>query len=225
MTSCAGAAPSQPHPAEPLVCPAMLAWSVGLDDPKGPDRMVETILPALVDGRAIWRITHREQDPSGTATNDFDLYDVDRATLAPLRSMWVDGESRLAIAFGPERATITTRDGETTLLLAGPVAPEGPGETAYVASLPLAPGYRHSYQIVDRWAMPRPRLARMTLTVIGRETIGGHATFVIEIVPDDRSFSIVERVLAAAPHYAIRTEYIRGPLHLRSEVTSFSIGC
>jgi hypothetical protein len=121
-------------PAEMLqrLRPAMLVWSTGIDDPKGPERMIETVTAAVASGQAIWRVTHYPQDPSSTNTDDYDLYELDRVTLAPLRSVWRSGESQLEVRFCSGESTVRTGPGLELEKVAvnGIVAPERPGLTA-----------------------------------------------------------------------------------------------
>jgi len=57
--------------------------------------LVETITPAKLGSRKTWRIVHYPQDPTVTQTNEYDLYDLDQVTLAPLRSVMNTAEYRL----------------------------------------------------------------------------------------------------------------------------------
>ena len=137
-------------------------YSVGINPTRGPDRMVEVLSRAILGGHKTWRVTDYPQDPTAASSNDYDLYDLDRETLAPLQSVWSSSGSYLEIAFdwtaldhksGPERVPLSNR-----------VEPEGPGGIAFVASLPLRPGFRTRYQIVDRWnGRGAGRLKRVTL--------------------------------------------------------------
>jgi len=209
----------------------MLVWNVGLDEGKGPEPLVETITSATLGERQVWRVTHYSQDPSSETSNDFDLYDLDRDTLAPLRSVWNNGKSRLELTFGSEevvvRSTPPGTDGVEKIRLTAPVQAEGPGETAWVASLPLGMGYQLRYHIVDRWdGQGASRLKAVTLSVLGRRTeetkLGRRDVFVVQVKPEDRSFQITEDVLAAAPHFPVGMEYVRGKLKVRSEVIALT---
>jgi hypothetical protein len=95
--------PKYPASSKQMV-PAMILWNTGL---------VETITRASLGSRKTWRITHYPQDPTATKTNDYDLYDLDRRTLAPLRSMMNTEEYHLELTFAEKEATfrkITDRD-------------------------------------------------------------------------------------------------------------------
>jgi hypothetical protein len=149
--------------------PAMLVWANDQDA----DRLVETVTQAMLGDRQVWRVTDYDQDPTSTTANDYDLYDLDAVTLSPLRSISNREGSQLQLTFGDHEVTVRTKAGGTEsaperIAVSVPVKPEGPGETAMVASLPLAIGYRTQYQIVDRWdGHGSARLKTVTLSVQG----------------------------------------------------------
>src|SRR5438067_909678 len=74
--------PKPPTPAAGLR-PAMLVWEVGIGQPK-PSYLVEVITPATYKERKTWRITHYPHDPTASTFNEYDLYELDRDTLAPV---------------------------------------------------------------------------------------------------------------------------------------------
>src|SRR5262249_12363751 len=78
---------------------------------EGPSPLVEVILPATYRGRAVWRVVHRDADPTtpGSAAS-YDMYDVDRATLVPVRSIMSREGLYLALAFDAGKVTIAPRD-------------------------------------------------------------------------------------------------------------------
>ena len=201
--------------------PAMILWNTGL---------VETITPVLVQNRVAWRITHYPQDPTESKTNDYDLYDVDRATLAPLRSVMNTAEYHLELIFAKKEVTLrkTTDQGTAAeqIPLLTNVQPEGPGLDVFVASLPLAVGYKKRYAIVDRWAgHGSTRVKTLSLSVSEKATkdtaLGKREVFELSISPDDNSFQIRERVLVESPHFPVWVEYRRdGKTYPISEVTS-----
>jgi hypothetical protein len=206
----------------------MLVWG----NDQNADRTVETVTQAMLGDRQVWRVTHYDQDPTSTVTNDYDLYDLDAVTLAPLRSISNREGSQLQVTFSEHEVTIRTKVGAESaperIAVSMPVKPEGPGLTAMVASLPLAIGYRTRYQIVDRWdGQGISRLKTVTLSVLGRQVeataLGKKEVYAVLIKPDDGSFQITERVLAKAPHFAIKVEYVRGKRTYVSEV-SLAIG-
>ena len=193
---------------------------------------VETITPALLDGRKTWRITHYSQDPTETRINDYDLYDLDRETLAPVRSVRNTEEYRLELVFRRNEVTLRKITSKNTSIeripLATAVQAEGPGLDVFVAGLPLQPGYKARYAIVDRWSgHDRSRVKTITLSVlktsIENTSLGRREIYEILIQPEDDSFQIKEKVLAEPPHYPVRVEYTReGKTFPASEVLSLA---
>jgi hypothetical protein len=202
--------------------PTMILWNTGL---------VETITPASLEGRKTWRITHYPQDPVESNTNDYDLYDLDQTTFAPLRSVMNSESSHLELLFTEKEVTLRqTRRKETVteqIPLAGRVEPEGPGLDVFVARLPLTVGYKKNYAIVDRWGgHGSTRAKTMTLSVSNRfrknTALGSLEVYDVLIRPDDGSFQISEQVFARPPHFPVRVEYTReGKTYPASEVIAF----
>jgi hypothetical protein len=223
--------PSAPGTANPpgiaAVRPATLVWDIGIDAPGGPSPLVETILPAVLGKTEVWRIVHRDLDPTADgAVNGYDMYDVDRATGAPLRSVMQRDGFRLALTFAADRVTIERQDGKDHLRSEARVAhpaPEGPGEQVMLASLPLRNGYTTTLSMVDRWAKDEAnRVVEVDVSVTGpqqiRTRLGMCAVFEVVLAPRNGAFRIRDWARASPPHYALRTEYTRGDLHLISEV-------
>lgn len=208
------------HPADAkLIRPSMLVWATGL---------VETITPAVLNGRKTWRITHYPQDPADTRINDYDLYDLDRDTLAPVRSVRSTDEYRLELLFSNGKVVLhrsTHQDKATEdIPLTTEVQAEGPGLDVFVAGLPLTVGYKLRYAMVDRWGgHGTTRVKPMTLSVSSRTTeisvLGKHDVYKLAIWPDDNSFRIDEKVLADGPHFPLWVKYTReGKTYPPSEV-------
>jgi hypothetical protein len=211
------------------VKPAMLVWSIGTDRTEGPTRMVETVTRATFEGRSVWRITHYPHDAAAATSAEFDTYDVDAETLAPIRSTMRNPDFELILSFTPNQVYLRRVSGTTTAVervrLDTAVAPEGPGLTVFIGGLPLREGYQRRYHIVDRWdGTEEGRVKPMNLTVVERKcvqsAIGRQDAFRILIEPDDKSFQIIEYVRARPPHYPLSVEYIRGTDKLSSEVTA-----
>jgi hypothetical protein len=211
------------------VKPAMLVWSIGTNLPDGPTRMVETVTSVTIEGRSAWRITHYPHDAAATTSAEFDTYDVDADTLAPIRSTMRNPDFELTLSFTGNQVELRQVSGTTTAVerirLDTAVSPEGPGLTVFIGSLPLREGYKRRYHIVDRWdGTEEERVKPMSLTVVEREwvksAIGRQDAFRILIEPDDKSFRIIEYVRAQPPHYPLSVEYIRGTDKLSSEVTA-----
>lgn len=202
--------------------PTMILWNTGL---------VETITPASLDGKKTWRITHYPQDPVESTTNDYDLYDLDQTSFAPLRGVMNNEDSHLELLFAEKEVTFRQTRGKETVTeqipLSGPVEPEGPGLDVFVARLPLSVGYKMRYAIVDRWGgQSSTRVKAMTLSVSNRfqknTSMGSLEVYELLIRPDDGSFQISEQVLAHAPHFPVWVEYTReGKTNPASEVIAF----
>jgi|SRR5215831_1668437 len=200
----------------------MILWNTGL---------VETITPASLDGRKTWRITHYPQNPVDSNTNDYDLYDLDQSTFAPLRSVMNNEESHVELLFAEKDVTFRQTRGKETMTeeipVTGPVQPEGPGLDVFVARLPLAVGYKTHYAIVDRWGgHGSTRVKAMTLSVSNQfqknTALGKLEVYDVLIRPDDGSFQISEQVFARGPHFPVRVEYTReGKTYPASEVIAF----
>jgi hypothetical protein len=213
--------------------PAMLIWNVGIGDPEGPDQLIEVVTQATLGARKTWRVIHFPQDPTSDETNSYDLYDLDSESMAPLRSVYNNQGSHLELLFGDKEVTVrhTSLKGSESekVPVTEPVKPEGPGGAAFVASLPLHPGYHLQYKMVDRWdGRGQGRLKTVDLSVLKRDVertaIGKKSVYIVRVKPTDGSFEITQRVLAAAPHFPVKIEYIRGGLHLVSEIVSLAIG-
>jgi hypothetical protein len=217
--------PKTAHPAASIqIHPAMILWNTGL---------VETITPASLGDKQTWRITHYPQDPVDSKTNDYDLYDLDQTTFAPLRSVMNNEDSHLELTFGAKEVTLRKTTGQETVTeqipLTGLVQPEGPGLDVFVARLPLAVGYKMRYAIVDRWGgHGSTRVKAMTLSVSNRShkntaALGEVEMYDVLIKPDDGSFQICEEVFASGPHFPVRVEYTReGKTYPASEVIAVS---
>lgn len=213
--------------------PAMLIWNVGVGDPKGPDQLIEVVTQATLGDRKTWRVIHYSQDPTLDETNSYDLYDLDAESLAPLRSVYNSQGSHLELLFGDKEVTVrhTSSKGSEPekVPVTEPVKPEGPGETAFVASLPLHPGYHLQYKMVDRWdGRGQGRLKTVDLSVlkkdVERTALGKRPVYIVRVKPTDGSFELTQRVLAAAPHFPVKIEYVRGGLRVVSEIASLAIG-
>jgi hypothetical protein len=201
----------------------MILWGAG-----AAAGTVETITPAMLGTRKTWRIAHYPQDPATENVNNYDLYDLDQTTLAPLRSVMNTEEFHLELIFQEKEVALrrTSANGNVVerIPISMRVEPEGPGLDIFIASLPLAVGYHKRYAIVDRWGgHDNGRLKMVTLIVPNRSkqntSIGKRDVYDVLIKPDDGSFEIKEKVLAETPHYPVRVEYSRnGKAYPRSEV-------
>jgi hypothetical protein len=211
------------HPARSQqIRAAMMLWSGGAAG------LIETITPAALGNRKTWRITHYAHDPTEAKSNDYDLYDLDRDTLAPIRSVRNTQDYRLELNFGSKDVTLrkTTSENTTTegIPLNTGVQPEGPGLDVFVGGLPLQSGYKLRYAVVDRWGgHEASRVKTVILSVLEKSTedtsIGRREIYELLIRSEDNSFRIKEKVLAESPHYPVWVEYTRdGKTYPASEV-------
>ena len=209
------------------VRPAVLEWEIGVTGKDGPSGMVETILPATYAKKAVWRVVHRDPDPTEKDGGSFDMYDVDRETLVPVRSVMRREGFFLGLTFDGDRVEIEKIEGEqkskTEVRVRNPM-PEGPGVRVLVAALPLRVGYTAEFPVVDRWASDEAhRVTTMKLTVPKRATmetrLGRREVLEVVLAASDGSSSSRHWVRAEPPRYPYKIEYVRGELHLVSEVT------
>lgn len=219
--------PERNHIGSGRARPAMILWGTGTAA-----GLVATITPAEFGSRKAWRIVHYPEDPTVTQTNEYDLYDLDQVTLAPLRSVMNTAENRLELIFAEKEVLLrrTTAQGKSTeqVPLSTNVQAEGPGLDVFVAELPLAVGYRTRYAIVDRWGAHGASRVKAVVLSVGKRTteqtsLGKLDIYELLIRPDDDSLQIREKVLAESPHFPVRVEYTRdGKAYSPSEVTAMT---
>ena len=214
--------------------PAMFTWLIDVNDANGGNKMVETVYSASHQGKAVWRVVHRADDPSNKEFA-FDMYDVDRTTLKPVRTIYQADQFSRSLDFQGNKVRVESKEADKTSsseieLPANVMPAEGPGHTLFLAALPLSTGYTSSYYVVDRWTEDeKQRVRMMNLSVQGRETIetpaGKFETFVVVEQPASGKGSKSKHwVLAKAPHYSVRVEYTPTPGQtMLSEVTSLLI--
>lgn len=212
--------------------PAMLQWRIGIGRAEPASDMVEAITRAVLDGRQTWRVTHHAADPARSSIADFDVYDVDAETLAPIRSVMRNMTFELSLSFSSTSVSLRRTEQDTShdeqIPLRRSVKPDGPGLRVFVASLPLKRGYTTRFETVDRWSGKEAgRVKAVTLSVRDRRradtALGRQAILEIVMRADDGSFQIVEHVRVRPPHYPFRVEYTRGTNLLVSEVTAMAI--
>ncbi len=230
--SCAAPTPATHRDApDAAIVAAVLVWNTGINQPDGPSSLIETVLPAMLRGQRVWRVVHRDSDPTQSAINDYDMYDVAAANLSPIRSATNREDVTLVLTFTDGRVTIDRRAGgdHTTLEVATnhPV-PEGPGQTVWLAAQPLAEGYRASVEIVDRWASDLSAPNRvLDLAVVSTTTIvtpmGSCRAYEVTLTARDGSFRIRQWVRASPPHYPLKTDYRRGDFVYVSEVVRIAM--
>jgi hypothetical protein len=213
------------------VRPAVLEWQIGITDKNGPSGMIETVLPATYAGKAVWRVVHRDPDPTEKDGGSFDMYDVDRETLVPVRSVMRREGFFLGLTFEGDSVEIEKVEGDqkskTEVRVRNPM-PEGPGVRVLVAALPLRVGYTAEFPVVDRWASDEAhRVTTMKLDVPKRATmetrLGRREVLEVVLAANDVSSSSRHWVRTEPPRYPYKIEYIRGDLHLISEVTRMAV--
>lgn len=228
-TASVSAQAQQQSPAGSRLRPAMLVWSVGIDGTGNPSRLVETITRSSWEGDDTWRVTHYPQDPSISTVNEYDLYDLARTSLAPLRSASNRGGNYLELRVSKAVVVIrSSADQSEHIDLGTEVRPEGPGLTAFVATLPLKSGYEINYQVVDRWSgHGNGRIKKMRLAVESRGVIktamAEQDCYEVSIRAEDGSFEIREFVIAEGLHWPLRMTYIRGAAKAVSEVVAIAV--
>ena len=206
---------------------AILEWEIGLDDKEGPSWMVETILPATHRGKPVWRVIHRDPDPTDAGADFYDMYEVNPETLVPVRSVMRREAFSLALTFDGDRVEIERDEkgqkSTAEVKVSNPM-PEGPGLRVLIAALPLRVGYTKEFPVVDRWARDEAhRISNVKLNVPGIRTIetrlGRLEALEVELAASDGSSSSRHFVRTEPPRYPFRIEYKRGDLNLVSEVT------
>ena len=154
------------------------------------------------------------------------MYDVDRQTLVPVRSVMRQEGFFLGLTFDGDRVEIEKIEGEqkskTEVRVRNPMP--GPGVRVLVAALPLRVGYKAEFPVVDRWAADEAhRVTTMRLSVPKRATmetrLGRREVLEVVLEASDGSSSSRHWVRAEPPRYPYKIEYVRGDLHLVSEVT------
>ena len=158
------------------------------------------------------------------------MYDVDRQTLVPVRSVMRREGFFLGLTFDGDRVDIEKVEGDqkskAEVRVRNPM-PEGPGVRVLVAALPLRVGYTaefsRSWIAGPRTRLPAPRVTTMKLTVPKRATmetrLGRREVLEVVLAASDGSSSSRHWVRAEPPRYPYKIEYVRGDLHLVSEVT------
>jgi hypothetical protein len=217
----------------PAVRDALLLWRVDLKGTDGPSETLEAITATQVKSRKAWRVTHYSPDPTASSVNEFDLYEVDAETFEPIRSVMQTSDFRLEISFGPKAALLrrVAKDGAVSveeIRLEGTVMPEGPGNSVFLASLPLKQSFAMQYLTLDRWSgKGNSRLKRVDLKVTERKRIttpaGTREVFEVDARAEDNAFRILAYVRTEVPYYPVRMIYVRGTRTIESEVVAMAV--
>jgi hypothetical protein len=213
------------------VCAVASVWHLGIGAGRVPTEMIETAVPMEVEGRAVWRIMHTmlkgAEDLRGGSTPGSDVYDLERATLAPLQSEHrvkgtadkpgnvtrfdyraPDGGVLRLDADGSTAERIALQPGQRVLA-------DGPGTAVLDQAIRWSDGLKLQAQVIDRWrGRENERLRTVEIAVTGRQAARVAdrrvETFVVEEIPLDGSFHMVSLVTTEPPHRRVRVEYYAG---------------
>jgi dipeptidyl aminopeptidase/acylaminoacyl peptidase len=211
------------------VQPAEFTYAVAVE--MGPQKLAmttkRTIASCDAAGRPCWRISDVAKSPMGELS---DVFDLDRATLRPLRRTALSGPARIELVYGDQAVTgamtVMGQKTDVNVPLAAPVLGDGPGLELAIAGLPLAQGYRTTVRQFDAASQ---KVQAFELAVTGVETVtvpaGKFETFVLEMRPlGDASGGGVVRVLQQAPHHVVAGDYVlpasMGGGKMRTELTA-----
>jgi hypothetical protein len=211
-----------------------------------PNDAIETVLPLTVDGREVWRIIHSlartiDDVPAGGAV-PLDVYDLDRATLRPIRSEHrnpsADGRPPVVTRFVYESEVARRLDerGEEIerVALAGHTPlPEGPGSAVIFQAIAWREGLRFTGHAVNRFGgTGDARLHPVTVEVIGRDVVTVSArpvpVWVVVQAARDGSYRTTHHVTIAAPSVIIGASHSAGnrqPLVTQGLAMAVDPGC
>ncbi len=212
-----------------VIQPAELGYAVAIE--MGPQKfdmtMQRVITTCQEQGRACWRISDVAKSPMG---NIDDVFDVDRATLLPIRRAATSPGGKMEMAYGEQAITGKMsgmgQDIALNVAMAAPVVGDGPGLMLAIAGLPLAEGYKTTVRQLEPTTQ---KIQVFELAVTGTETVktpaGSFETFVLEMRPlGDAGGRATMRVLQKAPHHVVKGEYVlpeaMGNAIMRMELTS-----
>ncbi|HWN67412.1 MAG TPA: alpha/beta fold hydrolase, partial [Haliangium sp.] len=212
-----------------VIQPVELTYAVTMEmgPQKGAMTMKRAIAACDAAGRPCWRITDVGKSPMGEMS---DTFEVDRATLRPLRRTVSSGPVKIELTYGDQAITgamtVMGQRSDIDLPLAAPVLGDGAALELAIAGMPLAPGYR---TIVRQLEVASQKVQAFELVVTGVETVtvpaGKLETFVVELRPlGDAPGGGVMRALQEAPHHVVAGDYVlpasMGGGKMRSELTA-----
>jgi hypothetical protein len=193
-----------------------------------PNDAIETVVPLTVDGREIWRIIHSlartiDDVPPGGAVS-LDVYDLDRATLRPIRSEHrnpgSDGRPPVVTRFiyksdVARRLNERGEEIEVVALAGRNPLPEGPGSAVIFQAITWREGLRLAGHAVNRFGgTGDARLHPVTVEVTGRDVVkvGSRPVPVWVVVQAalDGSYRTIHHVTIAAPHIIIGVSHVAG---------------
>lgn len=212
-----------------VIQPAELSYAVALE--MGPQKldmtMARVIATCQEQGRACWRISDVAKSAMGDMT---DVFDVDRATLLPIRRTLGNPGGKMEMAYG-EKAITGKMSGmgqsmDVNVAVPAPVVGDGPGLMLAIAGMPLAEGYK---TIVRQLEPMTQKIEVFELAVTGTATVkvpaGSFETFVLEMRPlGGTGGRATMRVLQKAPHHVVQGEFVlpeaMGSAIMRMELTA-----
>ncbi|MDQ8756468.1 hypothetical protein RCO27_09520 [Sphingosinicella sp. LHD-64] len=193
-----------------------------------PNDAIETVLPLTVDGREVWRIIHSLartiDDVPPTGAVPLDVYDLDRATLRPIRSEHrsprPDGRPPVVTRFVYEADVARRLDDrgeeiERVALAGRTPLPEGPGSAAIFQAIRWREGLRFAAHAVNRFeGTGDARLHAVTVEVTGRSVAAVGArqvpVWVVAQAAADGSYRTVYQITVAAPHVIVGATHSAG---------------
>jgi dipeptidyl aminopeptidase/acylaminoacyl peptidase len=212
-----------------VIQPAELGYAVAIEmGPQKLDMTMQRVIAACQEqGRACWRVSDLAKSPMG---NLDDVFDVDRATLLPIRRTATSPGGKMEIAYG-EQAITGKMSGmgqniDLNVAVPAPVLGDGPGLMIAIAALPLAEGYKATVRQLEPTTQ---KIEVFELAVTGAETVkvpaGSFEAFVLEMRPlGGAGGRATMRVMRQAPHHVVQGEYVlpetMGNAIMRMELTS-----
>ncbi|MCU0425633.1 MAG: hypothetical protein MUF71_08420 [Candidatus Kapabacteria bacterium] len=194
--------------------PAILYWDFG--DPEY--LTIETIYPSRDSGNFYWNVVHRSPILDDSSGNGFDYYLINEKGLKTIKSqMYHAGFTNYAIDIDKDSAHISIKRPSDSVAysikIPDFIAPEGPGSSIFLGSLPLSENYHIQYYELDRWSGAAPKTGQVALTelkVIGVETleIDGKkvSTYRMNITSKNGRFTEVW-ALKNEPHYWVKVNH------------------
>ncbi len=213
------------------VCAVTTVWRLGTTRAAGPFDMIETVTPLDVEGRAVWRVMHTmlrgiDDFRRGSAPGS-DVFDIDRATLAPLQSEHRSGGGTTPLNVTrfefPRNATelppaVRRLDGDGSIAERIALEPgqrvlvSGPGDAILDQAIGWSDGLKLRAYTLDRWrGRERERLREIEVAVTGRSAVevGGRRveTFVVDERPLDGSYHVTSMITVERPHRRVQSQY------------------
>jgi hypothetical protein len=194
--------------------PAILYWDFG-----SPEYLtVETIYPLRDSINSYWNVTHRSPVLDESEGNGFDYYQINEKGLKPVRSqMYHASFINYLINFEKDTAKLIikkpTDTTEYKIKIPEFIAPEGPGTSIFLGSLPLSEGYHIEYYELNRWSGVAPNIGQLELKdlrVLGTEKLeidGKYFdTYKINITSKSGGFTEIW-ALKDTPHYWVKVNH------------------